>query len=158
MRPCCGHKHPRWLCGVGMIIANHQLHIWRHTGPYWSYRLSAQQATFMMKNMKRAHEHTYRPQRPGGGSAGWGSSRAIDSRIERGVGISTSEVSAHIYATYSRNYHRQVRSSRSCIMLTVFQEQFEFRWACAHAAFTAMPVQVGQCKRGVDVLRSLLCP
>ena len=62
---------------------------------------------FMMKHMKRAHEHTYRSQRPVGGSAGWGSSRAIDSRIERGVGISTSEVSTHI-----RHVQSQLRTAR----------------------------------------------
>jgi hypothetical protein len=156
MRPFCSHKNPRWFFGVDLVLTDHLLLIWRHNDPYWSYRLSAQQATFMMKNMKRAHEHTYRPQRPGGGSAGWGSSRAIDSRIERGVGISTSEGFLLIYTTYSRTYHGQVRSSRSCIMLTVFQVQFEFRWACAHAAFTAMPGQVRQCKS--DVLRGLVCP
>ena len=107
MLPYCSHKHPRWLYGVDMVLMDHQLHIWHHTDPYWSYRLSALQAIFMMKHMKRAHEHTYRSQRPVGGSAGWGSSRAIDSRIERGVGISTSEVSTHI-----RHVQSQLHTAR----------------------------------------------
>ena len=107
MRPHCSHKHPRWLYGVDMVLMDHQLHIWHHTDPYWSYRLSALQAMFMMKHMKRAREHTYRSQRTVGGSTGWGSSRAIDSRIERGVGISTSGVSTHI-----RHVQSQLRTVR----------------------------------------------